>query len=354
MNRTSKRVITLTLILVISLILTLQPLSVEGHLKIPTITAKNIGALPGNGMTSAMDINDKGQVVGSSSNHAFIWTEVGGMKDLGINADYSMAASINAKGTVVGCYYTINEYSINLHAFLWSEKKGMQELGTLPGDTSNMAVDINDNEQVVGLSMDSNGIQHVFVWSAKNGLEKIEPLPEFMGANGLAINNYGQVVGSLNLLPDGNGYPFSWSVKEGVKELSPVFGTYAANARDIDNKGQYVGGYFPTPYAQSHSYLVSTTGLIDLGSPASQLGSQAYSINKKEQIVGSSWNNYFEERFGYYWDIKNGMILLEALPGAVFTDALQINNNGQAIGICQVNSDGETTICGVLWTISKK
>jgi len=65
MNRISKRVIALTVILVISLILTVQPQYVEGQFKISNITVKNIGALPGDGMTAATDINDNGQVVGS-------------------------------------------------------------------------------------------------------------------------------------------------------------------------------------------------------------------------------------------------------------------------------------------------
>jgi probable HAF family extracellular repeat protein len=62
---------------------------IVGHLSSPTHaflwkdgSLKDLGTLYG-GVSAAADINDLGVVVGQASAHAFVWSEVGGMKDLG-------------------------------------------------------------------------------------------------------------------------------------------------------------------------------------------------------------------------------------------------------------------------------
>ena len=112
-------------------------------------TMVDVGSLGGAGTTSiAHDVNDEGAVVGLTETrtgqpHAFLWTPVDGMRDLGaLGAGSSIALGINNRAEIVGG---------SGHAFLWTEQDGMLDLGTLGGRTS-CANDINDLGCIVGVS----------------------------------------------------------------------------------------------------------------------------------------------------------------------------------------------------------
>ena len=69
-------------------------------------------------------MNDSGQVVGArntpgdTAEHAFSWTEAGGMVDLGtLGGTRSSAVAVNASGQVVGQSTTAGDAST--HAVLW-------------------------------------------------------------------------------------------------------------------------------------------------------------------------------------------------------------------------------------------
>jgi probable HAF family extracellular repeat protein len=67
----------------------------------------DLGTLGGS-QSLAYAIHDSGQVVGSSTlsgnvtSHAFLWTGVGGMVDLGSLGGHSGARGVTASGQVVG------------------------------------------------------------------------------------------------------------------------------------------------------------------------------------------------------------------------------------------------------------
>ena len=60
--------------------------------------------------------------------HAFIWDEANGMRDLGSLGGDSSAVGINDSGTVVGWYVKGSGY----RGFIWTEAGGMVDLG-IPG-----------------------------------------------------------------------------------------------------------------------------------------------------------------------------------------------------------------------------
>jgi probable HAF family extracellular repeat protein len=101
---------------------------------------RDLGSLGGG--SYATGINNAGQVVGYFETnvgtvHAFLWTESGGMQDLGtLGGGSSLASGINSAGQVVG---SANAVSGETHAFLWTAKAGMQDLGTLGGKFSDAA-----------------------------------------------------------------------------------------------------------------------------------------------------------------------------------------------------------------------
>ena len=117
----------------------------------------SLGSLGGTS-TSAVAIDDKGQIVGSSQvgngrhdQHAFVWQD-GKMTDLGtLGGPSSYATAINDRGQIVGTSTLKDPH--RRHGFLWQDGK-LTDLGTLGGGTSS-PVAINDRGQVIGQSTDA-------------------------------------------------------------------------------------------------------------------------------------------------------------------------------------------------------
>ncbi len=92
----------------------------------------------GSAGTLAYDVNDSGTVVGQSpaangDRHAFSWTQAGGIKDLGtLGGGQSSALGINSRGWIVGTSLTSSGSGI-LHGFLWTPSGGMQDFSVLAG-----------------------------------------------------------------------------------------------------------------------------------------------------------------------------------------------------------------------------
>ena len=168
----------------------------------------DLGTLGGTTST-AIAINDRGQVAGNSTtasgqNRSFIWQR-GKMTDLGtLGGDNVVvsASSMNNRGEVVGSQADVPNGFVS-RAFLW--RRGvMLDLGTLGGDSA-VALDINDRGQVVGESLTSDGSTHAFLWE-KGVMTDLGTLGgQFSSA--LVINDRGQVAGwSDTAAGDRNGF----------------------------------------------------------------------------------------------------------------------------------------------------
>ncbi|HTA22487.1 MAG TPA: DUF3466 family protein [Terriglobales bacterium] len=149
-------------------------------------------------------INDSGVIVGQLGHHqggrldAFVWKNGHG-KSLGDLGGTGMAGSsangVNKSGQVVGVAETPDGAS---HAFLWTESGGMQDLGTLPGGSDSQAYAINNQGQVVGESDLADGNYHAFIWDSVGGMQDLGTLggPSSVAA---AINDSGEVTGVADL-----------------------------------------------------------------------------------------------------------------------------------------------------------
>ena len=304
---------------------------------------RDLGVLPGDTVSGAADINDKGQVVGRSINpgdwsHAFLWAN-GTMTDLGnlggIPAS-AEAAGINNAGQIVG--WSIN--GSNYHrAFLW-ENGTMKDLGV--GDSWSQATAINGVGQVVGYYVTA-GVYHAFLWQdgLTTDLSNLSGLP---WSRATAINARGQVVGWSE---SGDGYymhAFLWE-NGTMTDLGTLSGMLQSSAYGINDAGQIAG------WSGGYDHYPNRGVRWDHG-PAQDLGSLAdnytlaQGINNAGQIVGGSGGR------GFLWEngimIGLGSLLRSPFYGA--SGASAINEAGVVVGSSSNSDPGQGGYRAVLWT----
>jgi probable HAF family extracellular repeat protein len=170
----------------------------------------NIQVLPplaGDSITAAFDMNDNGEVAGtsgicttgiapSSALHAVIWRngvpiDLG---NLGGNAS-NVAFDLNNHGQVVGIS-TLSD-NATVHTFLWQDEQ-ITDLGTLPGDTFSFDGNINDKGQVPIQSCDINFNCRAAIWQdgVMTDMNTLVPsgTPLYLVVAGW-VNSRGQIVG---------------------------------------------------------------------------------------------------------------------------------------------------------------
>ena len=99
----------------------------------------------------------------ASVDHAFLWTDRGGMEDLGtLGGDYSFAYDITGGGEVVGESQTVDGA---FRGFIWSRGGGMRDIGGLVEGGSSFAGGINGPALIAGGSEAPNGEYHAVVWT---------------------------------------------------------------------------------------------------------------------------------------------------------------------------------------------
>jgi probable HAF family extracellular repeat protein len=294
----------------------------------PEKTARQVidlGTL-GDGYTisEARAVNDRGQVVGDSfpaglgPEHAFLW-EHGRMRDLGtLGGLTSDATDINNQGQVVGVSLTAAGEN---HAFLWAGGR-MRDLGTLGGTTS-VAQAINDHGRVVGTSTTASGEPHAFAWA--NGRMRDLGLAAFATASD--VNDRGQVTGGVPL-----GETFhAYRLRRGhLTDLDAADVPYSEGVA-INEAGQVAGNSAPAAAAFNHAFLWSKGRRIDLGTLGGDF-SAAAGNNDHGAVVGQATTaagrgRAFVWRHGVMTDL--GVL---ADGGENGSRAFDINNHGWIVG----------------------
>ena len=150
---------------------------------------EGIGTLPGGEHSHAEGINEAGTVVGwsmvGSSQHAFVWSETGGMIDITPTAHFAQAYDVNEAGQVVG--------DLGGRAFVWADGV-LTNLSVPAGFALSAGFAINDAGVVAATVTTATGnSERLARWTPGVGWEVLGGDGELNQAWG--INEDGQVVG---------------------------------------------------------------------------------------------------------------------------------------------------------------
>jgi len=253
---------------------------------------RDLGALPNPILTSsrAMDINNRGQIVGfsladdvvggGSDDHAVLWDK-GTVRDLGtLGGRASRAFEINPFGVIVGFAQNANGKE---RAVRWVNGE-IQSLGTLGGPTS-AAIGINAAGHIVGRSQDRSGAFRAFIWrdGAMTDLGGLGG--RFTQAN--AINAKGQVAG-YGEDRSGAVHAILWSGGR-IIDLGVLPDDRQSYGQDIDGEGR-VAGYSearPIAGARTRAFVWENSKLRNLGYLAGR-PNRSLGISPGGDLVGSS------------------------------------------------------------------
>ena len=296
----------------------------------------------------AAAINDRGQVVGSCTSgvgeRAFFWDD-GTMRNLGAlrGLEHSTATDINNRGQIVGSGYDFDEAEWRLgmsRAILW-ENGRMHLLVTPRGHISDASA-VNDKGEVVGWEDEtvySSGDARAVLWWK----DEMRALGVPASSEATGINERAQVVGVSGFLDPNramfNSRGFSWT-HGAITSLGRIGNETATSSNwvyAINEKGQIAGGRFERATVWENGKPRS------LATIRSRI-SGARSINNAGQIVGWVGNS----RAALWQGGK--VILLPNLPGGKWSAAFDINERGQIVGSAtNRRGDGHA----VLWTLRR-
>jgi len=250
----------------------------------------------------AADINEAGEVAGTAISLAgdsrpFVWSVESGRQNLPCPGTDCTAVAINGNGAVL---LNGNGLDGRSRSWLWLPESGMVDIGCLGGGMTR-ASDINELDQVIGISQTSAGIEQAFVWSPGSGIMNLG------GMGALAINDLGQVVGWAG------SYSFFWDGEIGFLRIGEI--GVVAKPLHINSAGEVVGYAAFERNTPPRAFLWTPwQGMVDLGLLPGDRMSCAYRISDAGEIFGVSTGAENSGR-GVVWS-KDGTMreLTEGLP----------------------------------------
>lgn len=236
------------------------------------------------------DISHNGIIAGRNENTSpfvgFVGA-AGALQPLSSASFESQANAVNSNGLAVG-YNFID--GVQRRAFLRAP-------GTLLSNFDTSAIeasDVSEFDHIAGSAL-FNGQRRGFVYNLQN--QSMLALPTFGGAEGWTngINNTGSVVGTAQ---DTSGVFIGFTALYGsnsIRTLGTLTGFTDSEASAVNDANQVVGWVSRQPITSASSKrafvwvpVVGTTGVQDLGTVGTDVGSVAHDINNAGYVVGYS------------------------------------------------------------------
>ncbi len=288
----------------------------------------SLGSLGGN-QSSPFDINNTGQIVGSSydssnGEYGFIYQNGTMSKIIPTDGIWSNLSSINDSGEAVGTSGILP--AGNAHGFVYSGAT-FTDLGSLGGDRT-YARGINSSGKIAGYSYNSSNNVRGYIYD--NGT--MTDLEDIMSSNrtyAFSINDSDMITGYTRV-PEGTISAFVY--QNGTMTYFDAFTERSTTGVKINNAGQVVGyGYDLSNNVHAFIYLDGV--ITDLGTLGGRY-SYGYDINDRGQAVGMSQTSSEQTHaFIYEDDTMFDLNDLVTLPsGWILKDAMGINEYGDIIG----------------------
>jgi len=197
---------------------------------------------------------------------------------------------------------------LDFEAVIWGPRRGeVRRLNPLAGDSVGIAMSINDNGQVVGISGSCGNTQlppfvagpHAVLWDKDGSVHNLGNLggtsnPALAGIGNIAfaINDDGRVSGASALKGNAAVDGFVWTKASGMKSIGTLRGDTNSAGLSIKNKGDVVGGSIagdvatgsPRAFLWQNNKMHDLNDLVGGDSPLYLL--MAFSINDDGQIAG--------------------------------------------------------------------
>jgi uncharacterized membrane protein len=211
----------------------------------------------------------------------------------------TIAFGLNDRGQVVGTYIDADGRG---HGFLLDRGRGARDEGVFTTidhpdassepDTGTGAFGINNRGRIVGAYIDAGGNGHGFVRDKGRGARRAEgvfttfDVPGAAGTLPLAINNRDQIVGaSIDSENTKRGFLLDegeFTIIEHPDATSEVDGGGTA-LYGLSDRGQIVGQYSDS---SCHGFLLDGDTFTTIDNPDAQFATGAADINERGQIVG--------------------------------------------------------------------
>lgn len=226
-----------------------------------------------------------------------------------LGGNNGFAAGANDLGLVVGWAETpkhdatcTSPQVLGFEAVVYNlSKRKIHALPPYGSDKDGAATEINDHDQVVGISGTCDQAvgrftaRHAVMWD-HGRIVNLGTLGGVAWNTPMAINGRGQIVGFSDLSGDQNGTPnfhaFLWTRSRGMIDLGTLPGDAYSEALGINEEGQIVGASYGAGFSTSRAFIWENGKMTDLNSLVAS-GSQLYllyanDINDQGVIAGGA------------------------------------------------------------------
>jgi len=329
------------------------------------VTVTDLGLLPGGTTSSALAINNRGEISGlaNDSNWALqrpVW-DANTVGIIGMAANFDPASTAipehrNDNGEMAGTEL-INQ---NLYRGVYWNSNGqafglppMTGVDPLYGPVHVKAHGINNLGHIVGASKESapNYYTHAVLWQHK------DTPPQNLGFLGkgaygdnseaYGINDWDHVVGNSALGTAIHG--FLWR-NGSMVDLGSLSGQVVSAANAVNNTGLVVGksNLYPVTWKYDIANSTSTPVIQQLPIPSGFFAAQPTAVNDSADVVGYAGSPNIDAH-AILW--RSGQAIdLGVWPGGHYSVASGINNLGQIVGTGTIA--GDNLDHALMWTVT--